>query len=254
MWGFCPENKLTSWKIELYKRTMMLETRYQKTRLNQTWILPCLRPSSGECPHPRALPTIKHKVNRGGYFECGAPGAWVLVRAWADGNNMNVPVGEWHGDDVIGCDINMAHWWWWCGVNTCMMWHGDDMAQVKWHSCTTYMVSLSNRCPWGLGPMGPPLPVRQQMGTSHSHCTHGRSHMGTWCQPKGLWCQYGGESGGDGKSDAIVGDCNVIKHEHGCEFQLVHSRHRRYLTWSETCNLILANNLHWIILWNIIMT
>jgi hypothetical protein len=35
---------------------------------------------------------------------------------------------------------------------------------------------------------------------------------------------------------------------------LVHSRHRRYLTWSETCNLILANNLHWIILWNIIMT
>jgi hypothetical protein len=32
---------------------------------------------------------------------------------------------------------------------------------------------------------------------------------------------------------------------------LLHSRHRRYLTWSDTCNLILANNLHWIILWNI---
>jgi len=128
MWGSCPKNKLTSWKFELYKRTMMLETRYLKTRLNQTWILPCLRPCSGECPHPRALPTIKHKVNRGGYFECGAPGAWVQVRAWAHGNNMNVPVGEWHGDDVIGCDTNMAHWWWWCGVNACMMWHGDDMA------------------------------------------------------------------------------------------------------------------------------
>jgi hypothetical protein len=158
MWGFCPKNKLTSWKFELYKRTLMLETRYLKTRLNQTWILPCLRPCSGECRHPRALPTIKHKVNRGDYFECGAPGAWVQVRAWAHGNNMNVPVGEWHGDDVIGCDTNMAHWWWWCGVNACMMWHGDDMAQVKWHSCTTYMASLSNRCPWGLGPMGPPLP------------------------------------------------------------------------------------------------
>jgi len=22
-----------------------------------------------------------------------------------------------------------------------MVWHGDDMAQVKWHSCTTYMAS-----------------------------------------------------------------------------------------------------------------
>ncbi len=172
-----------------------------ETRLNQTWILPCLRPFSGECLHPRALPPTKHKVNRGGYFECGAPGVWVQVCAWAGGHNDTwmsllayniVPIWCWHGDDVIGCDANMAHWWWLCDVNTCMVWHGDDMAQVKWHSCTTYMASLSNRCPWGLGPMGPPLLVRQHMGTSHSHCTHGHSHMWTWCQPKGMWCQYGG--------------------------------------------------------------
>ncbi len=60
------------WGFESYKSTMMLET-----RLNQTWILPCLRPFSGECLHPRALPPIKHKVNSGGYFECRAPGVWV---------------------------------------------------------------------------------------------------------------------------------------------------------------------------------
>jgi hypothetical protein len=193
---------------------------YLKIRLNQTWILPCLRPLSGECPHPTALPTIKHKVNRGGYFECGAPGVWVPVRqctklTWMVNNdpfttstsllaNDMVLIWWWHGDDVIGCDADMAHWWWWCGVNMCTMWHGDDMAQVKWHSCTTCVPPLSNRCPWGLGPMGPPLPMRQHMGTSHSHCTHGRSHMGTWCQPKGMWCQYGWGSGGDGKHDAIV--------------------------------------------------
>jgi hypothetical protein len=74
-----------------------------------------------------------------------------------------------------------------------------------------------------------------------------------WAFPHGNMMSLRGESGGDGKSDATVGDSNVNKHERGCKFQLVHSRHRRYLTWSDTCNLILANNLHWIVLWNIML-
>jgi hypothetical protein len=123
-----------------------------------------------------------------------------------------VPVWCWHGDDVIGCNDDVMLMCAQCGME--LTWH-------KWNG--THAPPIVQQTPMGPGSNG----TTTSCAAAHGNFTFplhpwAFSH-GNMMSAQGNLMSIWGGSGGDGKRDAIVGDCNVIKHEHGCKFQLVDS-------------------------------